>query len=269
MSMRWALRFWPDTRKMVDDIIGMAPPNHGTTAATALCREGLTSCTPALWQQDARARFIEALNSRAETFRGISYTNTFTRTDEEVQPSLDAETAASSLHTGEGAITNIAVQDVCPTDVYEHNFHGTVDPVTYALVLDALDNPGPAKPERVPRRYACSSSSPGSTRRTRRTSCSRFSCYRVSRAYCPGPTLRGRPRWPRSRRCVATSLRQAAPRPPPLSSALQRHRRRRRPPQMRLRPRKPGRRCRQPAAALRRLRWWHYCCSLAGRCATG
>jgi hypothetical protein len=41
-------RFWPDTRTMLDDIIGMAPPNQGTTAATALCREGLTSCTPAL-----------------------------------------------------------------------------------------------------------------------------------------------------------------------------------------------------------------------------
>lgn len=149
MSMRWALRFWPDTRTMVDDVIGMAPPNQGTTAATALCREGITSCTPALWQQDAGARFIEALNSRAETFRGISYTNTFTRTDEEVQPSLDAETAASSLHTGDGAITNIAVQDVCPNDVYEHNLHGTVDPVTYALVLDALDHPGPAAPERI------------------------------------------------------------------------------------------------------------------------
>jgi hypothetical protein len=34
--------------------------------------------------------------------------------------------------------------------MYEHNLMGTVDPVTYALVLDALDHPGPANPRRVP-----------------------------------------------------------------------------------------------------------------------
>ncbi len=33
MLPRWALRFWPDTRAMVDDVIGFAPSNHGTTQA--------------------------------------------------------------------------------------------------------------------------------------------------------------------------------------------------------------------------------------------
>ncbi len=148
MSMRWALRFWPDTRPMVDDIVGMAPTNHGTTAGGS-CGNGV-SCVPAVWQQAADAKFIEALNSRTETFRGISYTNVFTHTDEEVQPSDSPETASSSLHTGQGKITNVAVQDLCPNDVYEHNFNGTVDPVTYALVIDALDHAGPAVPTRIP-----------------------------------------------------------------------------------------------------------------------
>jgi hypothetical protein len=149
MSMRWALRFWPDTRAMVDDVIGMVPTNHGSTVRS-LCLEGVTSCVPALWQQTADASFIEALNSRTETFRGISYTNVFTHTDEEVQPSDSPATASASLRTGQGRITNVAVQDLCPTDVYEHNFNGTVDPVTYALVMDALAHPGPAVPARVP-----------------------------------------------------------------------------------------------------------------------
>jgi triacylglycerol esterase/lipase EstA (alpha/beta hydrolase family) len=149
MSMRWALRFWPDTRPMVDDIIGMAPTNHGTSAL-ASCQQGRTSCVPAAWQQSDKALFIQALNSRAETFAGISYTNVFTHTDEEVKPSDSAATASSSLHTGKGRITNVATQDVCPTDSYEHNLMGTVDPVTYALVMDALDHPGPADPRRVP-----------------------------------------------------------------------------------------------------------------------
>lgn len=149
MSMRWALRFWPDTRAMVDDIIGMAPTNHGTTAGGS-CQEGTTSCVPADWQQAATAHFIEALNSRAETFRGISYTNVFTHTDEEVKPSDNAAVASSALHTGAGAITNVATQDLCPSDSYEHNFMGTVDPVTYALVMDALSHRGPAVPSHVP-----------------------------------------------------------------------------------------------------------------------
>jgi triacylglycerol esterase/lipase EstA (alpha/beta hydrolase family) len=149
MSMRWALRFWPDTRAMVDDIIGMAPDNHGTTAGGG-CQEGTTNCVPANWQQAADSKFIAALNSRTETFRGISYTNVFTHTDEEVQPSDTAATASASLHTGAGAITNVATQDLCPADVYEHNLMGTVDPVTYALVMDALSHRGPAVPSRVP-----------------------------------------------------------------------------------------------------------------------
>lgn len=82
-----------------------------------------------MWQQDVGARFIEALNSRSETFRGISYTNTCTRTDEEVQPSLDA-TASSSLHTGEGAITDVAV---CA----QQNQPG-VDPLNVENYLQAL-----------------------------------------------------------------------------------------------------------------------------------
>jgi hypothetical protein len=148
MSMRWALRFWPDTRTMVDDVIGMAGSNHGTTALPS-CIAGVTTCLPAVWQQQAGARFIAALNSGAETFKGISYTEIYTRTDEVVQPSLDSATASSALHTGAGAITNVATQDVCPLDVYEHLTVGTIDPTAYALAMDALNHSGPAKIARI------------------------------------------------------------------------------------------------------------------------
>src|SRR5438445_8154951 len=45
---RWALRWWPDTRAMVDDYIGIAPSAHGGKAVNNMCRNG---CAPALWQQ--------------------------------------------------------------------------------------------------------------------------------------------------------------------------------------------------------------------------
>ena len=154
MSMRWALRFWPDTRPMVDDVIGFSGSNHGTTVLSAsVCGLG---CPPADWQQLSTARFIAALNSGAETFPGISYTEVYTHTDEVVQPNSGVH-ASAALHTGAGAITDVATQDLCPSDVYEHLAVGTVDPVAYALAVDALTHPGPADPARVARiRGLCS-----------------------------------------------------------------------------------------------------------------
>jgi hypothetical protein len=124
MSMRWPLRFWPDTRAMVDDVIGFSGSNHGTTTGTD-CSRG---CPPADWQQAADAKFIAALNSGAETFAGISYTEIYTHTDEVVDPA-SGPNASAALHTGAGQITNVATQDVCPGDLYEHLTIGTVDPV--------------------------------------------------------------------------------------------------------------------------------------------
>jgi pimeloyl-ACP methyl ester carboxylesterase len=150
MSMRWALRFWPDTRAMVDDVIGMAADNHGTTLFR-WCQVGLTTCLPAVWQQRANSQLMTALNSRAETFPGISYTEIFTRTDQVVMPSAPDAAASSSLHGGGGSITNVATQRICPLDIQEHILIGTVDPVAYALVMDALNHTGPAMPYRIAR----------------------------------------------------------------------------------------------------------------------
>ncbi|GAA3581106.1 hypothetical protein GCM10022222_77250 [Amycolatopsis ultiminotia] len=147
MIMRWSLRFWPDTRDLVDDVIGMAGTNHGSAIVPALC---VPNCAAALWQQRANSEFVQALNSGQETFPGISYTEIYSRTDEFVQPNLD-DHGTSSLHGGGGAVTNVAVQDVCPLDVSEHLLIGTMDPVTSALALDALAHPGPADPSRIAR----------------------------------------------------------------------------------------------------------------------
>ena len=149
MSMRWWLRFWPDTRAMVDDVIGMAGTNHGSTVRSS-CGNGL-KCPPASWQQAAGSNFVEALNSGTETFAGISYTEIYTHTDEVVQPNTTAANSTSAVRTGAGRITNVATQSICPLALYEHFLIGTVDPVAYALVIDALDHDGPANPARIGR----------------------------------------------------------------------------------------------------------------------
>ena len=146
MVPRWALRWWPDTRSMVEDDIGLAPSNHGTVDADTICLVG--GCAPAIWQQRDNANFIKALNSYQETFPGISYTAVYTHTDEVVFPNLNSN-GSSSLHGGGGAITNVAVQDLCPLDLNEHLGIGTYDPVAYALAIDAIEHPGPADPSRI------------------------------------------------------------------------------------------------------------------------
>lgn len=148
MIPRWALRFWPDTRAMVDKVVGLAPSNHGTYVADAVCAPG---CAPSFFQQEYESPFIKALNSYQETFAGIAYTNVYSTTvDEVVQPNLDPK-GSSSLRTGDGAIANVALQDICPVHVADHIETGTSDPVAYALVVDALTHPGPAHPARVSR----------------------------------------------------------------------------------------------------------------------
>lgn len=142
MVARWALRFWPDTRKLVSDVVGAAPSNHGTVDAVGLCAVG---CAAGIWQQREGSAFYAALNSRQETFAGIDYTAIGSRNDEVVVPHTQTQLS------GPGNVTNVDVQDLCPADPSEHLLTGTSDPVAYALFRDAIDHPGPADPSRISR----------------------------------------------------------------------------------------------------------------------
>ena len=113
-----------------------------------------TKCPPADWQQRDDANFIKALNTGPETFAGIDYTVIYSHTDEVVVPNTTAS-GSSSLHTGKGTITNIAVQDICPGDVSDHLAMGSYDPVGYALAVDAFNHPGVAKPGRIDAASVC------------------------------------------------------------------------------------------------------------------
>jgi hypothetical protein len=143
---RWPLRFWPDTRAMVADVIALDSPNHGSITVNALCA---ITCAPALWQQTYDSQFIQALNSGRETFAGISYTDIATYTDDFVEPDLPGDSTV--FLDGPGDITNVAIQDVCPLAVADHLLVASTNPIAVALALDAITAPGPANPARVDR----------------------------------------------------------------------------------------------------------------------
>jgi hypothetical protein len=158
MIGRWALKWWPDTRAMVDDYVGIDPSNHGTLDAYPVC--AVNGCAPSIWQQQTGSHFLAALNAGGETFAGIDYTVVYSRTDEVVTPNLGPN-GSSALHTGGGTIVNVAAQEICPLDLSEHLAMGTYDPVAYALVLDALTHAGPADKARIDRRVCTLAFMPG------------------------------------------------------------------------------------------------------------
>jgi hypothetical protein len=140
LEPRWAVKYWSDVRDAVDDIVTLASPHHGALSADALCIAG--SCAAAAWQMNQGSAFIASLNAVDETPGSIDYTSLYSLNDELVQPVLPVPTAQL-----DGA-TNLLIQDVCFGRLVEHG-REPVDAAVFALVLDALENPGPADPARI------------------------------------------------------------------------------------------------------------------------
>lgn len=145
MVPRWAFKYWPQTRAMVEDLVSFSASNHGTVIAAAACEP---DCAPAIWQQRDTADFIAALNAGDETYPEIAYSNIYTLTDEVVVPNTPP--SPSSALSGGDNVVNVALQEVCPNNTADHLAIGTYDAVAWALALDALDNAGPVDPSRVP-----------------------------------------------------------------------------------------------------------------------
>ncbi|MHB8694432.1 MAG: lipase family alpha/beta hydrolase [Solirubrobacteraceae bacterium] len=158
MQPRWALRFWPDTRAMVADDIGIAPDNQGTANGRTI----VDSCSPLgecplnFWQAATGSHFIAALNSGRQMFDGIDYTVIYSTSDSVVLP---GDTPLS----GPGSYRRIALQSICPADVSTHFQDGSTDPVGFALALDAITHPGPANPSRIPASVCAEGLIPGLT----------------------------------------------------------------------------------------------------------
>jgi triacylglycerol esterase/lipase EstA (alpha/beta hydrolase family) len=121
----------------VDDLIGIAPSNHGTTNPLAV---PAGSFCPACAQQAAGSAFIKKLNAGGDTQPGPSYTVISTRYDEVVTPF-----SSQALSGPSSQVTNIVLQNKCPFDISEHLTIPS-DPATMQWVLNALGRSGPANP---------------------------------------------------------------------------------------------------------------------------
>jgi pimeloyl-ACP methyl ester carboxylesterase len=123
-----------------DDIVGLAPSSHGTTAPLAV-PAALLGCA-ACADQAAGSPFMQALNTPPEAPGPVSYTVVSTRYDEVVTPYQSQALSGDS-------VTNVVLQDRCAGDHTEHV--GIIyDPVALQWTRNALLRAGPANPDFVP-----------------------------------------------------------------------------------------------------------------------
>lgn len=106
---RFALRFWPDTRLKVKNLISFGATNHGTILVNIICQ--LLPCPIGIIQQRQNSTFLCALNSYQETFSSVRYRNILSKFDELVQPAHSGEIEGKS-------VKNIYIQDLCPRRIY-------------------------------------------------------------------------------------------------------------------------------------------------------
>jgi len=122
---------------LVEDLVGLAPSNHGTTIPSALVPGSAERC-PSCAQQAAGSPFLEALNDPDETPGDVDYTQVVTRYDTVVVP------YTSGFLAGDRS-TNITLQDRCAANTAEH-LTIPMDRQAIRWVLDAFGREGPADP---------------------------------------------------------------------------------------------------------------------------
>jgi triacylglycerol lipase len=144
MMPRYYIKFLGGDQ-VVEDLVGVAPSNHGSTASgSAGPNPFLDPWVPALGQQAAGSEFLAELNAGDETPGDVSYTQITTKYDEVVRPHT------SGYLTPGPRTTNLTIQDVCRWDLAEHVLVPSSS-TTIAITLDALTRPGPARQD-FPRR---------------------------------------------------------------------------------------------------------------------
>ena len=136
MMPRYYIRFLGG-KKVVDDLVGLSPSNHGTTIVGDSDNPLTGGLCPACSQQAAGSPFLTELNRGDETPGKVRYTQITTRYDEVVVPYTSAYLAAGPR------TTNVTIQDLCPAEVAEHVLI-PMSRTAIAVTLNALDRRGPA-----------------------------------------------------------------------------------------------------------------------------
>lgn len=161
INVQWAVKYWPSTRSTTSDHVGMSADYKGTENADFVCPNGIP-CVPSVFQQRylTDSNFIEALRSNGGDSGYVPTTSIYSGFyDEVVEPQQGTGASAYLLDARNVGVTNVEVQTVCPGQpagsFYTHE--GVLfNPLTVALLKDAMAHPGPGEPSRLDLASVCS-----------------------------------------------------------------------------------------------------------------
>lgn len=161
---QWALKYWPSTRRVVKNFFPVSADFRGTVLTNIVClstdsQVGQPLCAPSLVQQERTSKFLAALQRDNGGSAYVPTTSFYSSLyDEVVQPQSGTDASAFMSDARGVGVANIEVQNVCSGQfagsVYGHA-EVLFNPLTHALIVDALTHDGPGNPDRIDLKSVC------------------------------------------------------------------------------------------------------------------
>ncbi|KAH7406625.1 hypothetical protein DE146DRAFT_607581 [Phaeosphaeria sp. MPI-PUGE-AT-0046c] len=164
LDTQWALKYWPSTRKVVKDFLPVSADFKGTILANVLCLTPNSDisvlCPPSVIQQEATSDYVNALRSGGGDSAYVPTTSFYSGFFDEVVEPQQGTIASAFMNDARGVgASNHEVQRVCAGRL-GGGFYGHASvlahPLTYALIVDALNNSGPGSLSRIDVDSVCS-----------------------------------------------------------------------------------------------------------------
>ncbi|KAF3035592.1 hypothetical protein E8E12_007376 [Didymella heteroderae] len=163
LDTQWVLKYWPSTREIVQDFLPVSPDFHGTIFANALCLSADSEiglpCDPSVIQQERTSNYVQQLRKNGGDKTFVPTTTFYSGLFDEIVEPQQGSAASAFLPAGLAPASNNEVQVVC-TNQPGGSFYGHAgvlfNPLTYALIVDALKHPGTTgQVSRIDRQAVC------------------------------------------------------------------------------------------------------------------
>lgn len=167
LDTQWVLKYWSSTRSIVQSFLPVSADFFGTVFANALCLSANSAvglnpigCPPSVIQQERTSQYIARLRSNGGDSAYVPTTSFYSAFFDEIVQPQQGNTASAFMKDARGVgVSNIEVQSVCANQP-GGSFYGHAgllfNPLTYALIVDALTNLGkPASVSRIQKQAVC------------------------------------------------------------------------------------------------------------------
>ena len=114
LATQWSFKYWPSTRKAVNNFIALSADFNGTWQASTVMPFKLGIGNPSMWSQRQHSQFIQTLRDDGGDSAYVPTTSIYSVTDEVVQPQW-GENASAIMRDGRGiGARNYQLQKVAP-----------------------------------------------------------------------------------------------------------------------------------------------------------